>query len=85
MNKVQDMFADILPEELVAQMHRRLAAGGMLVEGSSHSNGQLLVAALLAGTGTGTGTGRSSGPPFISFVDIEARRLRRQQEIEEEV
>lgn len=28
MNKVQDMFADILPEELVAQMHRRLAQPG---------------------------------------------------------
>jgi|TARA_R100000049_G_C1956684_1_gene113713 short-subunit dehydrogenase len=25
MNKVQDIFADILPDELVAQMHRRLA------------------------------------------------------------
>ena len=25
MNKVQDLFADILPDALVAQMHRRLA------------------------------------------------------------
>jgi len=24
-NKLQDLFADILPDELVAQMHRRLA------------------------------------------------------------
>ena len=36
--------------DAIRKMHRRLAPGGMLVEGSSHSDGRLLVAALLAGS-----------------------------------